>query len=192
MRKLIALFAFMAIALTSYAQGSSEPLTFKGVPIDGSLAEFCQKLRATGLKYINSNHNAALFEGNFTGRHATIGVVATNDGRKVFAVVVYFDASQEWNSLVSTYYYFKDLYTQKYGNPSVVHEKNPARVNSNIAFMHELNQGTVLWGTLWEMAGGEIELGIDKSDGVYEGMVVISYRNTQNEKAKTQNDLNEI
>jgi hypothetical protein len=191
MRKLITLVAFMVIALTSYAQGSSK-LYFKGIPVDGSLTEFCQKLKAKGLTYVNSNNSEALFEGDFAGRHATIGVAATNDGRKVFAVVVFFDASQEWNTLVSTYNYYKDLYTQKYGNPSVVRETNPAQINSNIAFMSELYQGTVIWGSLWEVAGGEIEVSIDKSSGVYEGMVMICYRNTQNEQAKIQNDLGDI
>jgi hypothetical protein len=191
MRKFIALFAFIVIALTSYAQGSSK-LYFKGIPVDGSLTEFCQKLKAKGLTYVNSNNSEALFEGDFAGRHATIGVAATNDGRKVFAVVVFFDASQEWNTLVSTYNYYKDLYTQKYGNPSVVRETNPAQINSNIAFMSELYQGTVIWGSLWEVAGGEIEVSIDKSSGVYEGMVMICYRNTQNEQAKIQNDLGDI
>ena len=102
MRRFIALCALMVIALTSYAQGSSK-LYFKGIPVEGSMAEFCQKLRAKGLKYVNSNNSAALFEGDFAGRHATIGVAATNDGRKVFAVVVFFEASQEWNTLVRTY-----------------------------------------------------------------------------------------
>ena len=46
MRKLIVSFAFMVIALTSYAQSSSEHLTFKGIPIEGSMSEFCQKLKA--------------------------------------------------------------------------------------------------------------------------------------------------
>ena len=191
MKRFIALCAFLTIALTSYAQGSSK-LYFKGIPVEGSMAEFCQKLRAKGFKYVNSNSNAAVFEGEFASRHATIGVAATNDGRKVFAVVVFFDASQEWNTLVRTYNYYKDLYTSKYGNPSVVHEKNPARSNANIAFMHELQQGTVLWGSLWETAGGEIELGIEQASGAYEGMVMISYRNTQNEHAKIQNDLGDI
>ena len=46
MRKLIVSFAFMVIALTSYAQSSSEHLTFKGIPIEGSMTEFCQKLKS--------------------------------------------------------------------------------------------------------------------------------------------------
>lgn len=46
MKKLIVSFAFVLIALTSYAQSSSEHLTFKGIPIEGSMTEFCQKLKA--------------------------------------------------------------------------------------------------------------------------------------------------
>ncbi len=45
MRKLIVAFAFMVITLTSYAQSGSEHLTFKGIPIEGSMTEFCQKLK---------------------------------------------------------------------------------------------------------------------------------------------------
>ena len=41
MKKLIVSFAFVLIALTSYAQSSSEHLTFKGIPIEGSMTEFC-------------------------------------------------------------------------------------------------------------------------------------------------------
>lgn len=48
MKKLIVSFAFVLIALTSYAQSSSEHLTFKGIPIEGSMTEFCQKLKAKG------------------------------------------------------------------------------------------------------------------------------------------------
>lgn len=93
MRKLTALFAFMVIALTSYAQSSSEHLSFKGIPIEGSMSEFCQKLKAKGFTSIGSENNLALFMGDFTGRNATIGVTATDDGKSVFAVDVLFDPS---------------------------------------------------------------------------------------------------
>lgn len=103
MKKLIVSFAFVLIALTSYAQSSSEHLTFKGIPIEGSMTEFCQKLKAKGFTSIGSENNLALFMGDFTGRNATIGVTATDDGKSVFAVAVLFDPSGEWNTLVNTY-----------------------------------------------------------------------------------------
>ena len=102
MKKLIVSFAFVLIALTSYAQSSSEHLTFKGIPIEGSMTEFCQKLKAKGFTSIGSENNLALFMGDFTGRNATIGVTATDDGKSVFAVAVLFDPSGEWNTLVNT------------------------------------------------------------------------------------------
>ena len=186
------MFTFLAIALTSYAQCDSGYLSIKGVPIKGSMTEFCQKLRAKGLTYIGSKNNFTLFEGDFIGRNASIGIAATDDGKNIFAVVILFDPSEEWNTLVGAYDYCKDLYTRKYGKPSVLKEMNPASSSSNIALMSEVYQGTVVWGCLWEVAGGEIELSIEKSDGIYEGVVMITYRIPQNEKAKIQNDLGDI
>ena len=192
MRKLIVSFAFMVIALTSYAQSSSEHLTFKGIPIEGSMSEFCQKLKAKGFTSIGSENNLALFIGDFTGRNATIGVTATDDGKNVFAVVVFFDPSGEWNTLVNTYDYYKDLYTHKYGSPTISKEKNPARSDSNAALMAEVHQGTVVWGCVWDLTGGDIELSIKKTSGFYEGMVVIRYRDSQNVETKIQKDLEDI
>ena len=192
MRKLIVSFAFMVIALTSYAQSSSEHLTFKGIPIEGSMSEFCQKLKAKGFTSIGSENNLALFIGDFTGRNATIGVTATDDGKNVFAVVVFFDPSGEWNTLVNTYDYYKDLYTRKYGKPTISKENNPAHLDSNIALMAEVYQGTVVYNSVWKVTGGDIVLSIEKSSGVYEGMVMIYYRDSQNVEAKIQNDLDDI
>lgn len=192
MKKLIVSFTFVLIALTSYAQSSSEHLTFKGIPIEGSMTEFCQKLKAKGFTSIGNENNLALFMGDFTGRNATIGVTATDDGKSVFAVAVLFDPSGEWNTLVNTYSYYKDLYTRKYGKPTISKEKNPALSDSNTALMAEVHQGTVVWGSAWEVTGGDIELSIEKTSGVYEGLVVIRYRDSQNVETKIQKDLEDI
>lgn len=171
---------------------AQEHLSFKGIPIEGSMTAFCQKLKAKGFTSIGSENNLTLFTGDFTGRNATVGVTATDDGKDVFAVVVLFDPSDEWNALVNTYDYYKDLYTRKYGKPSISKEKNPALSDSNTALMAEVHQGTVVYGSAWEVTGGDIQLSIEKSSGVYKGMVMIRYRDSQNVEAKIQNDLNDI
>ncbi len=117
---------------------------------------------------------------------------ATEDGKNVFAVVVLFDPSDEWNALVSTYDYYKELYTRKYCRPTVSKENNPAYSDSNTALMREVYQGTVVYASAWKVPGGDIELSIEKSSGFYEGMVRILYRDTQNAEAKIQNDLGDI
>lgn len=52
--------------------------------------------------------------------------------------------------------------------------------------MAEVHQGTVVYGSVWEVTGGDIQLSIEKSSGVYEGMVMIRYRDSQNVEAKIQ------
>ena len=189
MRKLVITFTMLFAVISLMAQ---EHLSFKGIPIEGSMTAFCQKLKAKGFTSIGSENNLTLFTGDFTGRNATVGVTATDDGKDVFAVVVLFDPSGEWNALINTYDYYKDLYTRKYGKPSISKEKNPALSDSNTALMAEVRQGTVVYGSAWEVTGGDIQLSIEKSSGVYKGMVMIRYRDSQNVEAKIQNDLNDI
>ncbi len=189
MKKIIFTLTVLFTAINVMAQ---EHLSFKGIPIEGSMTEFCQKLKAKGFTSIGRENNITLFSGDFTGRKATVGVVATDDGENVFAVVVLFDPSKEWNTLVDTYDYYKDLYTRKYGEPTSSKEKNPARLDSNTALMAEVYQGTVEYRSAWKVTGGDIQLSIEKSSGIYEGMVMIRYRDSQNAEAKIQNDLDDI
>ena len=189
MRKILITLTMLFAVANIMAQ---EHLSFKGIPIEGSMTEFCQKLKAKGFTQMGRDNNSTLFTGDFTGRNATVGVTATDDGKNVFAVIVFFDPSGEWNTLVNTYDYYKDLYTRKYGKPSVSKEKNPAYSDSNTALMAEVYQGTVVYGSAWEVAGGDIQLSIEKSSGVYEGMVMIRYQDSQNVETKIQKDLEDI
>ena len=166
MKKIIFTLITLCFALNSFAQ---EHLTFKGIPIEGSLSSFCQKLKSKGLTHMGTDQNVTFFTGDFTGRNATICVVAGDNGKDVFSVVV-FDTSGEWNTLINTYNYYKDLYTRKYGEPKVSLEKNPSRSDSNISLMAEVHQGTVTWASAWEVTGGNIEISIEKYSGVYEGL----------------------
>lgn len=100
MRQFIITLCVMLAALTVNAQ---EHLSFKGIPIEGSISTFCQKLKAKGLTQIHSEDNIRLFTGDFTGRDATIGVIADQSGKNVFSVVVLLPKNDEWNSLVNTY-----------------------------------------------------------------------------------------
>ena len=189
MKKILITLTVLFAVIDIMAQ---EHLSFKGIPIEGSMTEFCQKLKSKGFTSIGHENNITLFSGDFTGRQATVGVTATDDGKNVFAVVVLFDPSGEWNTLVNTYDYYKDLYTRKYGKPTISKENNPAHLDSNTALMAEVHQGTVVYGSAWEVTGGDIQLSIEKSSGVYEGMVMIRYRDSQNIEAKIQNDLDDI
>ena len=78
MKKILVTLTLLFAAINVMPQ---EHLSFKGVPIEGSMTEFCQKLKAKGFTSIGRENNITLFSGDFTGRKATIGVTATDDGK---------------------------------------------------------------------------------------------------------------
>lgn len=170
---------------------AQEHLSFKGIPIEGSISEFGRKLKSKGMTLSEKGEDYWAFSGDFIGRKATV-LVATADGKNVFKVGAFFEPSEEWNTLVGTYNYCKDLYTRKYGQPVAFREMNPSLSDSNIALMQEVYQGTVVYFSAWEVTGGTIELSIEKSSGFYEGVVRIIYHDAQNEEDKMQEDLNDI
>ena len=181
MKKILALLLVMVSFVGLAQDGTSQHMKFKGIPIEGSMTEFCRKLKAKGFTSIGQDGNVSLFTGDFTGREATVGVTAADDGKNVFAVVVLFDPSDEWNDLVNTYGYYKDLY-----------ERNPSHLDSNTGLMIQLQEGTVTYYSAWEVDGGDIQLSIEKSSEMYEGVVTIRYRDSQNVEAKIQSDLEDI
>lgn len=189
MKRILISFALTLIMVSGYAQ---EHLSFKGIPIEGSMTSFCQKLQSKGLTKLGTDNNITLFVGDFTGRQATIGVGATDDGENVHSVVVCFDESKDWKHLVETYDYYKDLYTRKYGKPTSDIEKIPNHYYDNMMLMRGLTQGTVTYESAWDVTGGKIKLSIEKSDSYGEGVVFIKYQDAINIENKIQKDLNDI
>lgn len=188
MRKFLVPLTLLFTVINLLAQ---EHLSFKGIPIEGSMTEFCQKLKTKGFTQIGQNNNLTLLTGDFAGKKSKVGVGATDDGKNVHSVVVIFDESSEWNTLVNTYDYYKDLYIRKYGEPSVCQEHNPSSRNTNTSLMYELRQGTVTYASAWDVSGGTIELYIEKA-GYSDGVVIIRYRDAQNLENKIQQDLEDI
>lgn len=166
-------------------------LAFKGIPIAGSMELFTKRLKEKGFSRIDKNGTTYFFEGDFTGRPATVAVASTENGN-VYSVTVFFTPSKEWNKLVETYSYYKKLYIRKYGTPVASKEIIKPIIDSNTAKMSEVYEGKVTWKSSWKDRGGDIELSIEKTDGIYEGVVVIYYKDSQNVEAKIKNDLEEI
>lgn len=137
-----------------------------------------------------------MFLGDFAGQKSFVEVVATDDGKSVYGVIVTFGYSGEWKTLVSTYDYYKNLYIRKYGTPVNSEEYNPAYPDSNTALMGELYEGTVDYHSSWRLSDGLIILTINKGIGsFYEGAVWICYYNSQymeDKETKLRNELDDI
>lgn len=187
-KKIISLIGCLFFALTIFAQGH---LTFKGIPMTGSMTSFCTQMNSKGFRLIQSDGSAKLFKGKFTGREVEVIVGATDDGKNVHSIVVIVNESKEWSSLNDTYSYYKKIYTMKYGEPSACVEDKSSMGEMDNAYMLELQQGGFTYASGWTVEGGDIELSIEKS-GTLQGVVLIRYLDKQNIKAKIQKDLDDI
>ena len=188
MKRLILSFFLYCIAACSFAQ---EHLSFKGIPIEGGMTDFCQKLKAKGFSPIAPDGNITVFTGDFIDRTATVIINATDDCKNVYSVVVIFDPIKGWDALVNTYDYYKSLYIRKYGKPTKSNEYKPNPCEGNNALMYRLNQGIIKYSSSWNVLGGTIEISIEKGKN-REGLIVIKYIDTQNTKVKIQKELEDI
>lgn len=121
MKRIITLGLAIMIAFATTAQTGH--LTFKGVPIDGTLNEFVGKLKQKGLTQIGKDKGVAILEGEFAAfKGCTIGVYEHESGL-VNRVGVMFPKRDTWSMLYSDYSKLKEMLTQKYGEPSDVTEE---------------------------------------------------------------------
>lgn len=183
-------FLFVAIcalfATVAFAQSSeSEHLTFKGVPIDGTLSQYVAKMKAAGFSYLGEEDGTALLKGDFAGfKGCTIGVSTLEGVDVVNRIVVLFTSHNEWSSLERDYNHLKDMLTKKYGEPSEVVEKfdNKYRANDNSSKMHELSMDRCTWFTTFSTEKGDIQLALSKYNYT-SGVVVLKYFDKINTEA---------
>ena len=111
MRKIILLLCCAIISSITFAQTETEHLTFKGIPIDGSLDSFVQKLKTQNLTYIGKENGIAIFMGEFAAyKDCTIGIVSLKQKDLVCKAAVTFSSCKTWSSLSDNY--FKMIYVQ--------------------------------------------------------------------------------
>lgn len=100
-----------------YAQ-SNEHMTFKGIPIDGTLSSFVQKIETEGFSLDEAKDNIAIMNGIFAGENAELFIVSSPKTNTVWKVSVFFPKKTSWYSLKSDYKKYVAAMTEKYGNPS--------------------------------------------------------------------------
>ena len=189
MKKFTALFAFMVIALTSYAQSNSEHLTFKGVPIDGTLNEFVAKMMCAGFSHIGTEDGVALLSGEFAGyRDCMIGVKTLKKYNTVHKIAVLFPTRNTWRGLSYDYTKLKSMLSKKYGEPEECVEKfvnTPSYVNINDdnGKMHEVTNNHCKYYSIFNVENGTISFSIEYDGDLHESRVKLWYFDKINSEA---------
>lgn len=192
--KKILLSLFLALTtLISFAQ-TADHLTFKGVPIDGTLDEYVSKMKKSGFSHLGTEDGTAILNGDFAGyKNCHIGVSTLKQKDLVHKIAVIFPDKDTWSTLSGNYYDLKKMLTEKYGKPSDVVEKfdgysQPKDDNSK---MYEVKFDHCKYYSIWETENGEIQLSIEHNS-VTSCFVRLGYFdriNSEKIKAKAIDDL---
>lgn len=194
MNRIISLVALMLCYIASIAQTSNEHLTFKGVPIDGSLSEFVSKMKSAGFSYIGTQDGTSFLHGDFAGfKGCIIGVSTLQNSDVVNTIVVIFPEKDDWSSLEGNYQQLKMMLTEKYGKPSASVEEfqgyGSPRDNSDK--LHRLTMDRCTYVTVFNTPKGDIQLSLGHQS-VSSCFVRLQYWdmiNTNAVKAKAMDDL---
>lgn len=177
MKKIFFILTFMCASLMVFAQENNEHLTFKGVPVDGTLNSFVTKLKQKGFTHIGTNDGVAMFNGDFAAyKNCTIGAVSLKDKDLVCKVAVIFPSHDTWSALENNYLSLKQMLTKKYGKPSDCVEtfQSYSHPKDDSSKMHELRMDRCKYYTVFETEKGSIELQL-AHQSVSTCYVVLSY-----------------
>lgn len=194
MNKLISLIAKIFCNKTSVAQTANEHLTFKRVPLDGSLSEFVSKMKSAGFSYIGIQDGTAILKGDFAGfKGCMIGVSTVKNVDVVNTIYVIFPEKDDWSFLEETYQYLKNMLTEKYGKPSECVEdfQGYGSLSDNNDKLHRLKMDKCTFATVFETPKGDILLSLGHKN-VNSCFVKLQYRdriNTDAVKAMAMDDL---
>lgn len=176
-----ALFSFIMLAFCMGIQ-AQEHLSFKGVPIDGTLQEYIQKMYEKGFICKSKKNGIAEMYGDFAGfKSCMIRVSTLNDKDLVNTITVIFPQRKNWTELMTDYNTLKTMLTEKYQKSSEVVEKFNRYVSSDFSKMTALKSGEIEWYTDFKTDLGLIKLSIISMPTI-EGAVILKYFDNKNSK----------
>lgn len=193
LRSLLVLsLVFTTFSVKSQSADAVEHLTFKGVPIDGTLDDYVTNMKKAGFALESVENGLALFSGDFAGyKECIIGVVTLDGKDLVSKVTVVFPKRDTWSDLESNYSKLKELLTLKYGEPERFEEKfnSTYQPDSDFEKMYELRFENCEYWSSFELDNGAIQLSIEHAGYAFVMLAYFDKANTQEVHQKALDDL---
>lgn len=189
MRKL---FISLLLAVSMVCMSQTTHMKFKGIPMEGTLNSFVQKLKDKGFNYLGQQDGTALLKGEFAAtKGCTIGVARFSDRDEVNLVAVIFPEEDTWNAISKSYYNLKDMLTEKYGLPESIEEFTDREPSSDFIKFHSLLRDECNFISEFACEGGVIQLTM-KKQGYTSAAVILRYidkTNAAETRKKVMDDL---
>jgi hypothetical protein len=180
------LIALILMITSSVAFAQSGHMKFKGVPMEGTLQTFTNKLKAKGYTPIGIQDGVSILQGEFAGyKKCTIGAVADKSGM-ICKVSVIFPTMEKWGELESCYKNYKEMLTEKYGEPKdCIEQFQESYADDDNSKKHELSMDRCKYISTFAGDNGEIQLEITHQS--FNCYVMLSYFDNANQaKLKKQ------
>jgi hypothetical protein len=190
MKKILLVLAlFVAMA----ANAQTEHLKFKGVPIDGTLSQYTQRMKEKGFTYLGTEDGMSLLEGDFAGFKNCIVFVTTLQSKDLVSLIgVKFKEYDSWSAIYNNYSTLKDMLTMKYGEPSeVIEEFQGSYIDDDNDRMNAVRMDRCKYVTTFETELGTIELFITKYEYA-KGCVMLKYTDKANGAAVLESALEDL
>lgn len=171
MRKLLLTLVFVLMAMIAFAQG--EHMTFKGIPMQGTLNAFVQKLKGKGFTYMEASKDGALLRGKFATYDDCLVCVYT-EKNNVSSVAVVFPGEETWNAITGSYYSLKGMLTEKYGTPETVEMFSNGDPGSDFLRFYAILKDECMYKSEFKAKNGSVILSMMKID-YKTASIVISY-----------------
>ena len=196
MKTKILTLIFLLTTMLTFAQQTSEHLSFKGVPIDGTLGDYVSKMKQNGFTELSKENGTSLLSGDFAGyKDCIVGVSTLKQKDLVCKIGVFFPEKDTWSTLFGNYSDLKEMLTEKYGKPYDVEEKfdtpSYSQPRDDERKMYEVKFDRCKYYSIWQTDKGKIQLSIDHSS-VTSCFVKLAYFDKINSsiiKAKAKGDL---
>ena len=177
-------FLFLLSLLLVFTQCNYNHLRFEGIPIDGPIEPFVQKLKEKGFKPVEKWEEMQCLKGTFAGKSNCQVFVLRNVKRDiVYRVVVCMPFRDNWEQIERDYQYLQRYYIKKLGAPDEFH--------SNFEVSREVERDEDKWKLLcadkcnytstWEVDGGKIYLEMSHIEDENENCVRVLFYDKVND-----------
>lgn len=189
MRQFLITFLFLVCSVCTFAQ--TDHMKFKGIPMDGTLQSFTDKLKTKGYTPMGISDGISMLTGEFAGyKDCTLFAVSDKSGM-ICKVTVLFPSMDKWRELENCYANFKSMLSEKYGKPKIcVEEFQSQYVDDDNDRIYELKMDRCKYYSVFSQENGDIQLEIthNKSDC----KVMLSYFDNANQDKLRQRIMDDL
>ena len=177
-------FLFLLSLLLVFTQCNFTHLRFEGIPIDGPIEPFVQKLKEKGFKPMEKWEEMQCLKGTFAGKSNCQVFVLRNVKRDVvYRVVVCMPFRDNWEQIERDYQYLQRYYIKKLGAPDEFHSnfEVPREVERNEDKWRLLCADKCNYTSTWEVDGGKIYLEMSHIEDENENCVRVLFYDKVND-----------